>query len=220
MAPRAAPRLTVCPVCSTMEDDAGPTGRAEPDILRLPPSPITSDQPGAAVQRHNTSAASRKRGDTTHLPTVLQDMASLEHERQRLTAELLSLKDAQVAVAARLKAAEEARHAQLENLGRYDKFFLTNKGSHPLGRRYAVQQTAATIAKQLQKLDNQRVKLLAKLNQSCDANNEVRTRIDLLRREACVFRELFAKMEVRPCLPPLRSRLCVVRCCPCPTAHG
>jgi hypothetical protein len=52
-----------------------------------------------------------------------------------------------------------------------------------------------TIQKYVAKLENQKVKLLTKLNQAVDANNAVKTRIDVLRRESVVFRELFAKLE-------------------------
>lgn len=172
---------------------------------RLPASPITADQresmPAAgrtlAADSTKPAAATKKKSDTTpHLPVVLQDLASLERERQRLAAELRSLQEAKIATEQRLKAAEEARQQRLEKLGKYDRFFMSDKGSHPLGRRYAVQQTAVAIQKLLASADNQRTKVLNKLNHAVDANNEIKRRIDLLRRESCVFRELFAKMQV------------------------
>jgi predicted nuclease with TOPRIM domain len=189
----------------SVAEDTGGTGlthaRSASDLLRLPPSPITSDQAGGAApqtrfaETSKTVQLSKKHHESTRLPSVLQDVASLEHERAKLTQELSSLREAHQALAAKLKQAEEHKLRQLEVMGKYDRFFLNDKGQHPLGRRYAVQQTAVTIQKYVAKLENQKVKLLTKLNQAVDANNAVKTRIDVLRRESVVFRELFAKME-------------------------
>lgn len=166
--------------------------------LRLPSSPIASEQANDGTTQGRLPAVSSKRKpETTHLPSVLTDLASLEHERQRLVLELQGLKESQAAVDARLVAAEEARNARLEALGKHDRFFLKDRGQHPLGRRYAVQQTAINIQKQMERLNNERTKLLGKMNNAIDGNNAVKTRIDVLRRESVVFRGLFTKMEVR-----------------------
>lgn len=190
-----------------MSEEAGSTGgsKGEGDVLKLPPSPITSDHAGGPGPRTRfqepprSAGPPKKRQETTHLPSVLQDVVSLERERQRLLMELHSLKEEQAEADRKLRAAEDARKRQLETMGKYDRFFLNDRGAHPLGRNYAVQQTAVTIQKYVTKLENQKLKLLGKLNHAVDANSEVKTRIDVLRREATVFRELFAKMEVCAC---------------------
>ena len=187
-----------------MEEDRRSLKHAESAsaLLKLPSSPISSDHDGGTApfarlnQQASANNAKLKRVEATRLPTVLQDLASLERERSRLLSELQSVREAREAVQVRLRNAEASKLKQLEAMGKYDRFFLNDKGAHPLGRRYAVQQTAVAIKKQLDKLDNQKLKILGKINKAVDANNEVKTRIDVLRRESVVFRELFAKMEV------------------------
>lgn len=167
--------------------------KLEGGFVRLPHHPAAVDTTSTVTPVTSTTAMKKRTG--THLPPVLSELGTLEQERQRLVAELRTLKEEQVAAAARLREAEEAKQKQLESMGKYDRFFLSDKGKHPLGRRFAVQQTTVAIEKHMNSLFNQRTKLLSKLNHSLDANNEVKVRIDLLRRESSVFRELFAKME-------------------------
>ncbi len=90
----------------------------------------------------------------------------------------------------------QARDAQLKSLGTYDKYFLNDKGKHPLGRRNAVLATKAIVEKQLVTLELELRRATAKRNSAGDDNAAVRRRIDAVRRESAVFRDLFTKMEV------------------------
>lgn len=68
-------------------------------------------------------------------------------------------------------------------------------GHHPLGRAKAVLEARTIIDRKKAAAETARARSYAKFNNSVTANNEVKARIDLLRREMIVFNTLFSKME-------------------------
>jgi hypothetical protein len=162
----------------------------------LDPLPIRRSATSATSASAAAKLDSRPAVRTTQLPSVANDFTTLELERRKLVGELEVLNATTAQVAERYKRATEAHVKQLESLGKYDRFFMHDKGCHPLGRRNAVLGTKATVAKYLQQFEVAKGRAVAKCNTAMDANAEVRRRIDVLRRESVVFRELFVKMEV------------------------
>lgn len=129
------------------------------------------------------------------LPQVGSDLVSLDNEKRRLQAELASLQGAKAELDARHAQALKAHDAQKASLGSYDRYFLNDKGQHPLGRRNAVLATKFIVERQLAKVEVELRRVTEKRNAASDANAAVRRRIDSARRESVVFRDLFAKME-------------------------
>ena len=148
-----------------------------------------------ATTQSRAAGSATKKGVT--LPSVANDFTSLEIERRKLITELSTLQQTRATLEERHSKSLEGRNSQLAALGKYDRFFLNDKGHHPLGRRNAVLATKFIVERQLNKVEVELGRVIAKRNAASDNNADVRRRIDSVRRESVVFRDLFNKMEVR-----------------------